>query len=227
MARQFSPLSHLKLSTPVDYLRPPELPGYVQMTNPATDVMTDFHHVRPRTITADVAIDEALEHMKSTGVRLLLVTDQRDQIIGLVTSYDIQGEAPVKLQHESRLPRAQISLDQIMTRAPAIEMVNMLSVRNAQVGHIVATLHALELKHLLVFERNIDVAASSGEESSPFSTKPWAHESPPPPPAAEQRIRGLFSAAQISRQLRVDIDEVMTAAHSLLEIQHELNQPPG
>jgi hypothetical protein len=32
-------------------------------------------------------------------------------------------------------------------------------------------------------------------------------------------VRGLFSSTQIGRQLRVDVDEIMTPAHSLAEMQ--------
>ncbi len=83
----------------------------------------------------------------------------------------------------------------------------MLSVRNAQVGHIVATLRALEQRHLLVVQ-------SANENGEPADV-----EAMPSIGSGKQVVRGLFSSAQIGRQLRVDVDEIMTPAHSLAEIQ--------
>ena len=60
----------------------------------------------------------------------------------------------------------------------------MLSVRNAQVGHIVATLQALARQHALV----VDV-----------DPKTKAH-----------CVRGIFSTTQISKQLGVNAAEVVT-----------------
>jgi len=40
--------------------------------------------------------------------------------------------------------------------------------------------------------------------------------------SGKQSIRGLFSSSQISKQLGMEVGEVMTAAHSLAEIQQEL-----
>jgi hypothetical protein len=87
-----------------------------------------------------------------------------------------------------------------------IEALNMLSVRNVQVGHIVATLRALEQRYLLVVQTE-DYMEGGDDDAEP-------------PHAGKQVVRGLFSSTQIGRQLRVDVDEIMTAAHSLAEIRH-------
>ena len=68
----------------------------------------------------------------------------------------------------------------------------MLSVRNAQVGHIVATLKALARQHALV----VEVDAQS----------------------KEQRVRGIFSTSQISKQLGVNAAEVVARDATLAEI---------
>lgn len=212
MSDAFGTLSHVRLKSATTYIHPPELPDRVYMDNPAIDVMTDFNYVVPRTTTPDVTIDDALEHMKKSGVRLLLVEDVTRNVVGIVTSNDIQGEKPIKLAQESRISHSEIKVKDVMTPREDIEALNMLSVRNAQVGHIVATLHAVERRHLLVvqsidFEELEDVGADEEEPTIRGGT---------------QVIRGLFSSAQIGRQLRAEVDEIMTAAHSLSEIQHGL-----
>jgi len=196
MKADFAALSNIHLAPRTSFVRPPELPEIVHLDSPATDVMTDFRFVKPVTVEPRVPIDDALEKMKRAGVRLLLVTDDRDDIIGLVTARDIMGEKPIKIVQESRAPRAEIRVEQVMTPQARITGLNMVSVRNARVGHIVETARQLERQHVLVLE----VDDESGL----------------------QRVRGLFSTSQIGKQLGVDLTQEIGSAHSLAEIQHEI-----
>ncbi|HSS65886.1 MAG TPA: CBS domain-containing protein [Gammaproteobacteria bacterium] len=207
MTEPFGTLSHVRLKAATRYVHPPELPDRAYLTSPAIDVMTDFNHVRPRTTRPDAPIDNALDHMKRVGVRLLLVEDADRTILGIVSSYDIQGEKPIKLVQESRVSRSEIRVSDIMTPQGEIEALHMLSVRNAQVGHIVATLRALEQRHLLVVQSANGIGESDEDEAMPSIG------------SGTQVVRGLFSSTQIGRQLRVDVDEIMTPAHSLAEMQ--------
>lgn len=210
MSEPFGTLSHIRLRPATPYIHPPELPHRAYLTSPAIEVMTDFNYVQPRTIRPDASIDDALHNMKRVGVRLLLVEDADRNIVGIVSSYDIQGEKPIKLVQESRISRSEIRVTDIMTPQAEIEALHMLSVRNAQVGHIVATLRALERRHLLV----VQSANGNGEPSD--------DEAVPSIASGTQVVRGLFSSSQIGRQLRVDVDEIMTPAHSLAEMQRGL-----
>lgn len=225
MKGDFAPLSHVILDPGTTYVRPPELPDRVYLKSPALDVMTDFRYVRPRTTLPTVPIDTALEYMKTSGVRLLLVTDDADHLVGIVTSYDIQGEAPIKIAQETRVPRSQITIAQVMTPQSRVQLISMISVRNAQVGHVVETLRALEQRHLLVLDADEDEGASpAAEAESAFATRAWTDpaRSASRPRVGRHPVRGLFSAAQIGRQLRIDLSQVMTAAHSLAEMSHAM-----
>jgi CBS domain-containing protein len=207
MSEPFGTLSHIRLAPETTYIHPPELPDRAYLTSPAIEVMTDFDNVRPRTTGPGAPIDEALDNMKRVGVRLLLVEDPDRNIVGIVSSYDIQGEKPIKLAQESRISHSEIRVSDVMTPQAKIEALHMLSVRNAEVGHIVATLRALEQRHLLV----VQSADENGE--------PADDEAMPSIGSGTQVVRGLFSSTQIGRQLRVDVDEIMTPAHSLAEMQ--------
>src|SRR5487761_1913324 len=59
--------------------------------DPAVLAITDFTREHPITVEEDRQIDAALEDMIRFGVRALLVVRER-RIVGLLTSYDIQGE---------------------------------------------------------------------------------------------------------------------------------------
>ncbi|MFZ0255236.1 MAG: CBS domain-containing protein [Gammaproteobacteria bacterium] len=196
MKNEYPPLSYASLQAGTTFLHPPNLPELVHLDSPATDVMTDFRFVHPVTVRPETPIDNALEKMKSAGVRLLLVTDEERNIIGIVTSKILLGEAPIKIVREKRIPRIAVTVAMVMAPQPEVPLLDMRSVRNAQVGHIVKTLQQLDRKHILVAE--ID------------------------PNSKQQRICGLFSTSQIGRQLGVTVVPETAAAQTLAEIQQQL-----
>lgn len=220
MDDHYSPLWRSPITEPISFLRPPAAPDRVHLGNPAVDVMTDFTYVQPRATALDTPIDVALEYMKTSGVRSLLVIDETDDVIGLVSSYDIQGERPIKLIEQLRLPRSGITIGQVMTPKNELKFVDMLSVRSARVGHVVATLRDLELRYLLVSQ-------VGEQEETPMEGLPdtymrgteWEPVKIPSRASGRRWIRGLFSAAQVSRQLGVDLMTVITRAHSLSELE--------
>lgn len=192
MARQYKPRYSISLQPGTTYKRPPSPADWVRPEDPALTVFTDFEKVQPRTVDPDTPIDVALERMKEQGVRLLLVTDADDVIVGIITARDIQGEKPIRMTEESRISRADIRVRDIMTPQPEIPVLRMISVEPATVGHIIATLHALERQHVLVVEVDDDTGA--------------------------QCVRGLFSSSQIRKQMHTIEGEDIPAAHSLAEI---------
>jgi signal-transduction protein with cAMP-binding, CBS, and nucleotidyltransferase domain len=196
MKNDFVALSYVSLQAGTTFLHPPDLPELVHLDSPATDVMTDFRFVRPVTVRPDIPIDKALLKMKSAGVRLLLVTDDERTITGVVTSKILLGEAPIQIVREKRVPRSAVTVAMVMVPQPEVPMLDMMSVRNAQVGHVVKTLQQLDRKHVLVAE--ID------------------------PKTKQQRICGLFSTSQIGRQLGVTVIPETAAAQTLAEIQQQL-----
>lgn len=196
MMEKFLPRHQIPLQSGATFCRPPAPPELIRLSNPATDVMTDFQYVHPVTVRPDVPIDDALEQMKTAGVRLLLVTNDAEEIIGLITASDIQGEAPIRILEETRAERSSIAVEMIMTPQSEITVLDMMSVRDAQVGHIIETLKQLERQHILVVETD----SISGT----------------------QRARGLFSTSQIGKQMLQDITQDIHAAHSLAEMIHDI-----
>ena len=201
MAHEYSPRFSIPLAPNTKFRfppQPPPAPDLLHLDDSAMHVMTDFHYATPRTVTREVQIDAALEHMKTAGVRLLLVIDDDDNVIGIITAKDIQGEKPIRLMEQTRIDRADMTVSAIMTPQPDIPVLPMLSVRDAQIGHIVETLNTLERQHILV----VDTEPESGA----------------------QTVRGVFSTSQISKQLHADVSPGLTAAHSLSEMVHDVTQ---
>lgn len=200
MLAEYLPRTTTTLSPHAAFDRPPER-EYVYMDSPALEVMTDFNHVRPVTVGPNVPIDVALETMKREGVRLLLVVDEAQHVIGVINAHQIQGEAPIRIADDRRLPRASITVQMIMTPQSRLPVLQMISVVDAKVGHIVATLKKIERHHVLV----VDNDESTG-----------AHV-----------VRGLFSSSQVRKQLVRELRDEVPAAHSLAEMVHTVEHGAG
>lgn len=193
---KYHPQDCIRLAPGATFVRPPSLPKVVRLDDPALEVMTDFNYVPPVTVRTETPIDEALELMKFAGVRSQLVIESDESIVGLITSYDIQGEKPIELARESRIPRTGISVGMIMTPSTDINVLDLDRVRRLQIGHIVETLQELERQHLLV----VEIDAASGH----------------------QKVCGLFSMSQIQRQLAGHADQIRPHHHptTVAELAH-------
>lgn len=196
MTDEYAALSHVRLRSGTPCHTPGGLTPLVHASDPALRVMTDFRDVTPVTIEPHLNLATALRKMKTAGVRLLLVPDREDNIIGIITATDVQGERPLKLSQKSGIPPNDIHVEMLMTPLDEVMAMDMMTVRNARVGHIINTLHKLEHQHLLVVEISR--------------------------PGDEQIIRGLFSLSHIGRLMGQDVSAPEHAAHSLAEVSHEL-----
>lgn len=185
MPKTSQPLPYRPMEVGITFQRPPQrLPERVTADSPAKDVMTDFSKVAAVTIGPCGTIGAANERMIASGVRLLLVIDQRNKILGVITSHDLSGEKPMKYLQEVGGKREDIYVRDIMTPQEQLEVVHMVDVEKSSVGDIVETLKQVSRQHALVVELDED---------------------------KNQMLRGLFSASQISKQLGITIESNETA----------------
>lgn len=180
MKRNFSPLPASQLNAATGFHKPTQGEHQrVDLDDPAALVMTDFRKVRALTIQATASMHNALNKMIANNVRLLLVVDIRNDVVGLVTSTDIEGEKPLRIIQERRIARGEIQVGDVMTPRDRLEAVDMDDLLLARVGHVVATLKAVGRRHALIVDTDDN---------------------------GVQRVRGLFSATQVERQLGINIE---------------------
>jgi CBS domain-containing protein len=179
MAREYQALKATTLEAEAGYAQPTQkVPERVRIESSAIEVMTDLTRVTAVIIFAGDSVDEAHHRMIQRGVRLLLVVDQDRKVHGVITANDVLGEKPVQTAVQRGLPRSEIQVRDIMTPRAALQVLDFADVSAATVGHVVATLKAAGRQHTLVVERD-------------------AH--------GRQRVRGIFSATQIARQLGIPV----------------------
>jgi predicted transcriptional regulator len=147
----------------------------VRADSPAMCVMTDFKSVSVATIAPDATLAQANQTMISRGVRLLLVVNRDDEVLGLITSRDTSGEKPIKMVQERGGKFTDLSVNDLMVPRERIDLIDTRDVLTAKVGDVVETMKHYKRQHMLAGERD--------------------------PLSGKVRIRGVFSATQIGRQL--------------------------
>ncbi|MHB8729640.1 MAG: CBS domain-containing protein [Sulfuricaulis sp.] len=176
----YSPLPTRMLQAGASFHKPSQtLPQRVTMESPGVDVMTDLTRIVPVTIGPDATIDEANQAMIRRGVRLLLVINDNQVILGLITTTDIQGEKPLKFIQEHRVTRSEILVRDIMTPQERLEAIRYQDVLSGTVGQVVATLKQSGHRHTLVTDHSGD--------------------------SDRHMVRGIFSLSQIARQIGVPL----------------------
>jgi CBS domain-containing protein len=194
MSARFTPLRNYPAAPGAAILRRADAAEQrVTEDSPALEVMTDLAVIDAVRVSTNVPIDAALEQMKSSGVRLLFVASSGDELLGVITSRDIESEKPLRFQRETGLTRADVLVRDIMTSRDSLEVLKLDDVRHARVGDIVATLKNMSRQHAMV------VDAAGGR----------------------MRVCGLFSTSRISRQLGVVL-EVAETARTFSEIEAAL-----
>lgn len=150
-------------------------PNPVEISSSALEVMTDLRFVPAATTQAEVSVAMASQKMIARGVRLLLVVDSADDVIGLITARDLDGSRIQEASKSTGLSPDALKVGQILTSD--VEVMPLEAVLHARVGDVVETLKHSGRQHALVVD------------TEPFTDKPM--------------IRGVFSASQIGRQLGI------------------------
>jgi CBS-domain-containing membrane protein len=185
MNREYQPLTSHRLQSGARYHQPTLDQEPVHIDSPALAVMTDLMSVPAATIDPEAPLDAANRLMIARGVRLLLVCDAARQVLGLITSNDVLGEKPVQFALQRDVRRQEIRVRDIMIPCESLEVLQYADLIHAEVGHIVATLRHAGRQHALVADMGVD--------------------------GKTQTVRGIFSASQIARRLKVSIQTTEVA----------------
>lgn len=158
---------------------------------PALELMTDFFKNPAISVPADLPIDAALDRMIYSGVRLLFVVGPDFEVLGDITSSDIQGEKPMHYLRSqdctiNTCSRTDITVRDIMTPISAWRVLRYAGLEHATAGDIVETFKNLRQRHLVVTQ----------------NAKDGTHT-----------VRGLFAASTLESALGypVDIDDTVSS----------------
>jgi CBS domain-containing protein len=203
MERDYQPLPIRELGSNAGFRRPlhPQT-ARVTRESPAAQVMTDLAGVTPATIRPQAPLAGANQFMITRGVRLLLVSDDQENVLGVITATDILSERPMRVATERRLRRDELTVADVMTPAERVEVIDYADVEGARVGHVLETLRRAGRQHALVVDF---------DEIAP--------RRPLEPAVRRTMVRGIFSLSQIARQLGVAVQTGGEVARTFSEIE--------
>lgn len=208
MDRQYHELPIRELGPGAGFRRPQQAqPARVTLESPAAEVMTDLLRVSPATIRPQAPLEGANQFMISRGVRLLLVVDVHDSVLGVLTATDVLGEKALRVAAERGIRHSELTAGDLMTPAEAVEVIALADVLGARVGHVLETLRRAGRQHALVVE----------EERG-------AEDSPARPALRRAVVRGIFSVSQIARQLGLLLPQAGEVARTFAEIEAALGR---
>lgn len=159
-------------------LVPSNDPWQVELNDPAVSVMTDFRVRALFKVSPEDTIDEALHKMKVAGLRIgFVIDDASENIQGMITSYDIMGEKPMRyLQSVGFADRGvthkDIKVQDIMEKISDWVSVEMKNVETVNVQAVLDAFQRTGRTHLPVLDNK---------------------------EGKEHHLRGLFSSAKVLR----------------------------
>jgi len=191
MERDYQPLPIRELGAHAGFRRPLAPPApHVSAEAPAVQVMTDLSRVAPATIRPQAPLAGANQFMITRGVRLLLVADDQENVLGVISASDLLSERPMRVAIERGLRRDELTVADVMTPAEQVEVIDYADVAPARVGHVLETLRRAGRQHALVVEHD-----------------------------GRTMVRGIFSISQIARQLGVAVEPGAEVARTFSEIE--------
>jgi CBS domain-containing protein len=202
MDRHYEALPIRELGAGAGFRRPTQAhAAKVSIESAALEVMTDLARATPATIRPQAPLAGANQFMITRGVRLLLVVDDRENVLGVITATDILGERPMLVATERGMRRDELTVADIMIPAAQVEVIAFSDLAGMRVGHVLETLRHAGRQHALVVD---------------FDEIPSGR--PLAPPARRAMVRGIFSLSQIARQLGVSVATGGEVARTFSEI---------
>jgi CBS-domain-containing membrane protein len=174
--------------------------AYLSPTDPASQAMTDFRNGPMITTPASTSIELALQQMKLSGARFAFVVDERGTLVGSVTSYDIQGEKPIRYMQSmdcslNDCAWRDVTVENIMEPLAEWQVLEHSAVARLTIGDVAAVMSDAGRRYLVVVERLKDGEA-------------W-------------QVRGLFSGARIQLLLGT-ASPGLAPAYTFAQIEREI-----
>ena len=151
---------------------------HLTLDDNAISVLSDFRLEQAPHCPKGISLEMAMTKLKQSGSNLLLVHNDQQQIIGLISSADISGEKPIKFVKDTGKKRDELKVKHLMTSIENIPTISTQEAVKAQIGDILQTLNSVASEYVLV---------ATQEDSN-------------------TAIRGVFSARTIAKSLNIFFD---------------------
>ncbi|WP_221796271.1 CBS domain-containing protein [Oceanobacter mangrovi] len=160
----------------IDELARPSHTVHISLASPAEAFFTDFNKTEPLVIDAIVPAIEARKMMIRTHVRLKLVVDELGQFVGVISAEQLSDQQILQEAASTHGTRNDVLVADLMLRKKDLAAFDISEVEKSTIGDVVNFLRDVHQQHCLVLD------------------------------SENHKIRGIFSASDISRKLRLPLD---------------------
>lgn len=144
---------HLMSLDNVEHLVQPEDFNEITSDSPALTIFTDFKKHLPLVIEADTPAIQADYMMKKAHVRLKLVVDENNELIGTISLQELNGQHIQILQNQG-MDREEINVRDLMIPRSQQKVVNYQQLVDATIGDVLDALQTNGTLHCLVVDRD-------------------------------------------------------------------------
>jgi CBS-domain-containing membrane protein len=146
------PIPALSSLNEADFPIPGAEPWHARADDIALSVMTDFRERSSVTVAETSHIDAALEHMKHVGVRCAFATNTNQRVVGLITAYEILGDAPTRHVQAIAGKRGDVLVRDIMRTPSEWSVLFVTDLDQTTVGVLQQIFDSTRLSHIPVME---------------------------------------------------------------------------
>jgi CBS domain-containing protein len=133
------------------HLAHPEEFDEIEMRSPALALLTDFRQHHPAELDGDTPGTQAEFLMRKSHVKLLLVVDKEEELIGIVSHGDLDDQKFI-LQQDKGFQREDILVKHLMQPRALIKGLNYRQLQNASVEDVVHALQKNRQQYCLVLD---------------------------------------------------------------------------
>ncbi|MCX4187015.1 CBS domain-containing protein [Methylophaga sp. OBS4] len=144
---------HLMALDNVEHLVQPEDFNEITIDSPALTIFTDFKQHLPLVIDADTPAMQADYLMKKAHVRLKLVVDENNELIGTISLQELNGQHIQILQNQG-IDREDINVRDLMIPRSQQKVVNYQQLVDATIGDVLDALQKNGTSHCLVVDKD-------------------------------------------------------------------------
>jgi len=134
-----------------DHLIQPEEFSDITLDSPATAIFTDFKKYKPLVIDADIPAKNARYLMQKAHVRLKLVIDENDELIGTLSLNELD-EQKFFMLHAQGVDREDVLVSDVMVPRSDVRAISYEELQLASISDVIESLKQNGTQHCLVID---------------------------------------------------------------------------
>ena len=153
MATHYEALPNAECNIDALTLKRHHLADLIHLDDPATEAFIDFKKIPAATVSPKTELNHLLSLVQDSNRYVLMVTNNKQQLVGLISAAYLLSSMPIRLIAENDLKHEEVTAEMLMTPVEKIVRLDAWTLTHSCVGHIIATLQAANKNYAVVIEK--------------------------------------------------------------------------